>query len=96
MNTALRKRGAFLLLCGVMVARLTLDQVVAVRARPRQRLTLLTKNKIIMEKTNVQRDMDAQEVKRIWQQIALGAVVVLIGLLVMGLGEMVCHWIEGF
>ena len=96
MNTALRKRGAFLLLCGVMVARLTLDQVVAVRVRPRQRLTLLTKNKIIMEKTNVQRDMDAQEVKRIWQQIALGAVVVLIGLLVMGLGEMVCRWIEGF
>ncbi len=48
-----------------------------------------------MEKTNVQRDMDAQEVKRIWQQIALGAVVVLIGLLVMGLGEMVCRWIEG-
>ena len=96
MNTALRKRGAFLLLCGVMVARLTLDQVVAVRVRPRQQITLLTKNKIIMEKTNVQRDMDAQEVKRIWQQIALGAVVVLIGLLVMGLGEMVCRWIEGF
>ena len=68
----------------------------AVRVRPRQQLTLLTKNKIIMEKTNVQRDMDAQEVKRIWQQIALGAVVVLIGLLVMGLGEMVCRWIEGF
>lgn len=48
-----------------------------------------------MKKTNVQREMDAQEVKRIWQQIALGAVVVLIGLIVMGIGEMVCRWIEG-
>lgn len=48
-----------------------------------------------MEKTNIQRDMDAQEVKRILQQIALGAVMVLIGLIVMGIGEMVCRWIEG-
>ena len=48
-----------------------------------------------MEKTNFQREMDAQDVKRILQQIALGAVVVLIGLLVMGIGEMVCRWIEG-
>ena len=48
-----------------------------------------------MKKTNVQREMDAQEVKRIWQQIALGAVVVLIGMIVMGIGEMVCRWIEG-
>lgn len=47
-----------------------------------------------MEKTNIQRDMDAQEVKRILQQIALGAVMVLIGLIVMGIGEMVCRWIE--
>ena len=48
-----------------------------------------------MEEKNVQREMDAQDVKRILQQIALGAVVVLIGLLVMGIGEMVCRWIEG-
>lgn len=48
-----------------------------------------------MEKTNLQREMDAQDVKRILQQIALGAMVVLIGLIVMGVGEMVCRWIEG-
>ena len=48
-----------------------------------------------MEKTNFQRDMDAQDVKRILQQIALGAAMVLIGLIVMGIGEMVCRWIEG-
>lgn len=48
-----------------------------------------------MEKTNFQREMDAQDVKRILQQIALGAMVVLIGLIIMGIGEMVCRWIEG-
>lgn len=48
-----------------------------------------------MEKTNIHREIDEQEVKRIWKQIALGAVMVLIGLIVMGIGEMVCRWIEG-
>ena len=48
-----------------------------------------------MEKTNFQREMDAQDVKRILQQIAFGALVVLVGLIVMGIGEMVCRWIEG-
>ncbi len=49
-----------------------------------------------MKQTNIQRDIDAQEVESILKQIAFGAAIVLVGLLVMGLGEMVCRWIEGF
>ena len=48
-----------------------------------------------MEQTNSQRDMDAQEIKRIWQQLALGTAIALIGLVFMGIGEMICRWIEG-
>lgn len=47
-----------------------------------------------MEQTNIQRDMDAQEIKRIWQQLAVGTAIALIGLVIMGIGEMVCRWIE--
>lgn len=47
-----------------------------------------------MEQTDIQRDMDAQEIKRIWQQLAFGTAIAIIGLLLMGIGEMVCRWIE--
>ena len=47
-----------------------------------------------MEQTNIQRDMDAQEIKRIWQQLAVGTAIALFGLVIMGIGEMVCRWIE--
>ena len=47
-----------------------------------------------MEQTNIQRDMDAQEIKRIWQQLAIGTAIALVSLLFMGIGEMVCRWIE--
>ena len=96
MNTALRKRGAFLLLCGVMVARLTLDQVVAVRARPRQRLTLLTKNKIIMKKNGTKDFFEAigfenpDDVKSMLKQIGFGIAIGMCLIAVLGLGEM-CH-----
>lgn len=48
-----------------------------------------------MEQTNSQRDMDAQEIKRIWQQLAIGTAIAIIGLVFMGIGELVCRWIEG-
>ena len=47
-----------------------------------------------MEKTNIERDMDAQEIKRIWQQLAIGTAIAIHGLIIMGIGEMVCRWIE--
>ena len=47
------------------------------------------------QKTNIQRDMDAQEIKRIWQQLAIGTAIAIIGLVFMGIGELVCRWIEG-
>lgn len=47
-----------------------------------------------MEKTNIQRDIDAQEIKRIWQQLALGTAIAVVGLAIMGIGEMVCRWME--
>ena len=34
-----------------------------------------------MEQTKIQRDMDAQEIKRIWQQLAIGTILALAGLL---------------
>ena len=48
-----------------------------------------------MEQTNIQRDMDAQEIKRIWQQLAIGTVIAIVGLFFMGIGELVARWIEG-
>ena len=48
-----------------------------------------------MEQTNSQRDMDAQEIKRLWQQLAIGTAIAIVGLVFMGIGEMICRWIEG-
>ena len=47
-----------------------------------------------MEQTNIHRDIEAQEIKRIWQQLAIGTFIALVSLVVMGIGEMVCRWIE--
>ena len=48
-----------------------------------------------MEQTNIQRDIDREEIKRIWQQLAIGTAIALAGLVFMGIGEMICRWIEG-
>ena len=47
-----------------------------------------------MEQTRVKRDVDAQEIKRIWQQLAVGTLLALAGLLFVGIGEAVARWIE--
>lgn len=43
----------------------------------------------------IERDIDREEIKRIWQQLAIGTALVLVGLVVMGIGELVCRWIDG-
>ena len=48
-----------------------------------------------MEQTRVERDMDAQEIKRICQQIGIGTLLALAVLLFIGIGEAVARWIEG-
>ena len=48
-----------------------------------------------MEQTRVERDMDAQEIKRIWQQLAIGTLLALAVLLLIGIGEAVARWMEG-
>lgn len=48
-----------------------------------------------MEQTNVQREIDSQEIKRIWQQLAIGTAIAIVSLVFMGIGEMICRWIEG-
>ena len=45
--------------------------------------------------TRIERDIDREEIKRIWQQLAIGTALVLVGLVVMGIGELECRWIEG-
>ena len=47
------------------------------------------------QKTNIQRDIDREEIKRIWQQLAIGIALALAGLVFMGIGELVCRWLEG-
>ena len=47
------------------------------------------------QKTNIERDIDREEIKRIWQQLAIGTALALVGLVFMGIGEMICRWIEG-
>ena len=48
-----------------------------------------------MKQTKTERDLDAQEIKRLWQQLAIGTIIALVGLVFMGIGEAVCRWIEG-
>ena len=48
-----------------------------------------------MEQTNVQREIDSQEIKRIWQQLTIGTAIAIVSLVFMGIGEMICRWIEG-
>jgi hypothetical protein len=55
----------------------------------------LIKNVKVMEQTNIEREMDAQEIKRLWQQLAIGTVIALAGLVFMGIGEAICRWLEG-
>ena len=47
------------------------------------------------QKTNIERDIDREEIKRIWQQLAIGTALALVGLVFMGIGELVCRWLEG-
>ena len=47
-----------------------------------------------MEQTKVESDMDAQEIKRIWQQLAIGTLLALAVLLFIGIGEAIARWIE--
>jgi hypothetical protein len=47
-----------------------------------------------MEQTKIQRDIDREEIKRIWQQLAIGTILVLAGLLFLGIAEAVARWIE--
>jgi hypothetical protein len=47
-----------------------------------------------MVQTNIERDMDAQEIKRICQQIGIGTLLALALLLLIGIGEAVARWIE--
>jgi len=44
--------------------------------------------------TNIQRDIDREEWKRIGQQLLIGTAIAIVGLLFMGIGEAVCRWIE--
>lgn len=48
-----------------------------------------------MEQTNIERDIDREEIKRIWQQLAIGTAIALVGLVFMGIGEAICRWLEG-
>lgn len=43
----------------------------------------------------IERDIDRDEIKRLWQQLAIGTAIALVGLVFMGIGEAICRWIEG-
>ena len=47
-----------------------------------------------MENIDKERQIDAEEIKQIWQQLAIGTILALAGLLVLGSGEAVARWIE--
>ena len=56
----------------------------------------LIKNVKVMEnQTRIERDIDREEIKRIWQQLAIGTALALAGLVFMGIGEAICRWLEG-
>ena len=47
-----------------------------------------------MEQIEKERHIDADETRRLWQQLAIGTIIALAGLLVMGIGEAVARWLE--
>ena len=47
-----------------------------------------------MEKIEKERHIDADETRRLWQQLAIGTIIALAGLLIMGIGEAVARWLE--
>ena len=47
-----------------------------------------------MEQTKIQREIDRDEIKRIWHQLAVGTAIAMAGLVLMGIGELVCRWLE--
>jgi hypothetical protein len=55
----------------------------------------IKKVKVMENQTRIERDIDREEIKRIWQQLAIGTALALAGLVFMGIGELVCRWIEG-
>lgn len=48
-----------------------------------------------MEKIERERHIDEEETRRLWQQLAIGTIIALAGLVLMGIGEAVARWIEG-
>ena len=60
-----------------------------------QIIGLIKNVKVMEQKTNIQRDIDREEIKRIWQQLAIGTALALVGLVFMGIGEAICRWLEG-
>ena len=59
------------------------------------KLQIKEKERIIKEQKRIERDIDREEIKRIWQQLAIGTALALAGLVFMGIGELVCRWLEG-
>ena len=55
----------------------------------------IKKVKVMENQTRIERDIDREEIKRIWQQLAIGTALALAGLVFMGIGELVCRWLEG-
>ena len=48
-----------------------------------------------MEKIERERHIDEEETRRLWQQLAIGTIIALAGLVLMGIGEAVARWLEG-
>ena len=48
-----------------------------------------------MEKIERERHIDEEETRRLWQQLAIGTIIALAGLVLMGSGEAVARWLEG-
>ena len=48
-----------------------------------------------MERIDRERHIDADETKQLWQQLAIGTIIALAGIVLMGIGEAVARWIEG-
>ena len=47
-----------------------------------------------MENIERERHIDEDETRRLWQQLAIGTIIALVGLVLMGIGEAIARWIE--
>ena len=47
-----------------------------------------------MQQINKERDIDAQEIRQIWQQLAVGTIIALVGIVLISIVDLIGRFLE--